>query len=167
MHAFGFRFFVFSCLPGIKPGKPEFRALRNSWFERHTARNGQFNLRAGIRTAQHSQSRTDPLCTFTHSRKTPVTFPSRIQYVRIDPATVVAHEYTQMIPGILNFHHDLCRARMSKRVCQPLSPDEINLVPAGSAQLTGIALDDNSKCRLDGRGSFLLKLGKCLFQALL
>src|SRR6267142_1997659 len=64
----------------------------NGVIDRYAVGDGQLDLRSGTRAAPNSESRAKFLCSFAHAGKSPMSFASRMQHVRIDPTAVVADD---------------------------------------------------------------------------
>ena len=111
----------------------------------NVAGNGEFDLRAGGGAAENMEPRADPVRPLAHSRKAPVSIAPRSQYLRVDPATIVAHQNTQLAGRILQFDLDLLRPRMAKCIDQRFPADSVHFVPEQRAQGPPLTVDNDAK----------------------
>jgi len=70
-------------------------------------RSDDADFRSGTWPAPYIESRSDFLCSLTHSAKPPVRIAVLSDGFRIDPAAVVTNEHMDQIAQVLDFNLDL------------------------------------------------------------
>src|SRR5215469_1298041 len=120
-----------------RPLSPEDRPPRTGRSRiRHRRRNRQLNLGAEFQLTPHRQLSADKFRAFPHARQSVMSHAAaRLQNLRINSFTVVPDAHPQLALVITDFDVNPSRARVVKRIADPLAGDAVHLVPQDRVQI--------------------------------
>jgi hypothetical protein len=73
-----------------------------------------------------------------------VTFSAGVQYLRVDPAAIIANQNLQLVRGIFQFQFDAARLGVPERIYQGLACDTVHLISDHWVQGTGLPFRNDS-----------------------
>src|SRR5260221_1973476 len=96
--------------------------------ESNPARHAQLDLGSQCDSAQNAKPGADSFGPLAHSAETPVSIPSPLQFLRIDPAPVVAHRDAQLAAPIFDIRLDILGPGMAVSIDNRLTANAVNFV---------------------------------------
>src|SRR5260221_6695287 len=96
--------------------------------ESNPARHAQLDLGSQCDSAQNAKPGADSFGPLAHSAETPVSIPSPLQFLRIDPAPVVAHRDAQLAAPIFDLRLDILGPGMAVIIDNRPTAHAVNFV---------------------------------------
>src|SRR5579863_5484431 len=112
--------------------------------------NAQLHLRTRSDFAPHLELRADLLGALAHAWQTPVSIPSRLQVLRVNPFSIVPDTQPKKTVAVCDVRFDLTCLRVAERVLQCLTRNSVNVVAENWAEVPRRALYRNAERRRTG-----------------
>src|SRR5258708_4571950 len=129
----------------IQPRQPPPRPPAGPRLKSDAARHGKLDFRAAACPAPNPKVRADPVGPFAHAREPPVSLPSGVEKLRIDPAAIITDRDSQSLGGELDLDLDPVRSRMLERIDHRFAPDPVDLVPDDGVERARLAFTDDTE----------------------
>src|SRR5580704_13429432 len=112
--------------------------------------NAQLHLRTRSDFAPHLELRADLLGALAHAWQTPVSIPSRLQVLRVNPFSIVPDTQPKKTVAVCDVRFDLTCLRVAKRILQRLTRNSVNVVAKNWADFPRGAFYRNAERRRTG-----------------
>src|ERR1700691_5295198 len=112
--------------------------------------NAQLHLRTRSDFAPHLELRADLLGALAHAWHTPVSVPSCVQVLRINPFSIVPDTQPKKTVAVCDVRFDLTCLRVAERILQRLTRNSVNVVAKNWAEVPRRAFYRNAERRRTG-----------------